>query len=209
MVKTFTEASLKAWFRENVPREFHACETDFISVMVQPSAKLGENKRKRIDHSCDWLHDTYPPAQVTAGCHNIRLEELTLGLVRTALCGGLAELLFGNPVPVPTVVASLCWFAKDAGMYYSSLSTEEQNFYHFLVINFYSYSDRLNEILYPPSGSGFSLQEAIERYVAAHLEKDPSADPTGLQETAEKAAQLLQKKNILCEKENGSWHISF
>lgn len=209
MVEVFTEASLKAWFRENVPQEFHACEADFISAMVQPSAGPGGNQEKKIGRSRDWLYDTYPAAQVTVGSHNIRLEELTLGLIKTALCGGLAELLIGNPVPVPTVVASLCWFAKDAGMYCSSLSAEEQSFYHFLVTNFYSYSDRLNELFYPPAGSGFSLREALDRYVAACLEKDLSADPAGLREAAEKAAQLLQKKDILCEKENGSWRISF
>ena len=83
MVEVFTEASLKAWFRENVPQEFHACEADFISAMVQPSAGPGGNQEKKIGRSRDWLYDTYPAAQVTVGSHNIRLEELTLGLIKT------------------------------------------------------------------------------------------------------------------------------
>lgn len=209
MAATFTEETLRAWFRANASPEFRACEAEFISVMREAAEPVPVGVGGRTIPPEDWLFDTVPAAQVTIGNRNIRLEELTLDLVKIVLCSGGAELLVGKPVPVATVVVSACLFARDAGKYVSQLSSGELDFYRFLVTNFYSFSDRLNELLYPPAGAGFSLDEAVGQYVSARLEKDPSAGPDGPREAAKEAVRLLREKNILRETKNGSWRISF
>jgi len=117
----------------------------------------------------------------------------------------------GKETSLVSLGVNLVCFAKDACQYFSVLSPAEQDFYRYLVLNFYSYSDRINAILYPVS-SGFSLDDALEQYVASHRSENsevPVVSHDSLRAAAEETARDLQEKKKKKKEKDGSWHISF
>lgn len=207
-IKKYTEEFLRTWFRENTDKEFCDCEERFIAVAKDTFPALESNGRSSHLQRNDWLFDQVPRAELTIGSTNIRVEELLLDLVRVLLCSGTAELLLGEETSVLTIGMNLLYFAKDANQYFSRLSPPEREFYRYLVLNYYPYSKRLNDMFFRAS-SGFSLDDALKQYALSCLKKGNDSSYDDLLCAAKRAACSLEEKEILQKGKDGNWRISF
>lgn len=209
MIQEFTKEELRTWFRQNVDGKFLSYENDFIGAISEAGQNYTTDENDSdVFLNEDWLHFTDPVAQLIVGDYNIRIEKLTLDLLLVILCSGGIDVFFGGAVSIPTVCMNVFQFAINAGQYFSKLQPTDTEFYKFLTTNYYTYSDRINDLI-DFTKSGFSLSEAIDEYCRQQVEQTPSADIECIRREAEQSAAHLEKEDILSKRESGDFYIKF
>lgn len=209
MIQFFSEEELRTWFKQNIDNKFLCYEDDFIcAVKMANSDNIATEDVSDDFSSGDWLHLSKPPAQLVFEHHYIPLEKLILDLLLAILCSGGIEVFFGGTVAIPTVCINAINFAIHAGQYFSKLEPAECEFYKYLTSTYYTYSDKLNDLL-DFTKSGFPLPEAIDQYCHQRMEQNPSACIDDIKHEAEQSATHFQEIGILSKQENGHFYINF